>query len=430
MTSSESHPAPPPVLITDVRVFDGVHDELSGRRAVYVADGRISAEGEPPAPEARVVDGGGRVLMPGLSDAHVHLFMAGSTDEELLHGPTGTAHYNALAEAGRMLLRGFTTVRDMGGPVTALRRTLDAGRFPGPRIYASEGMVSQTSGHGDFSEIHDAAREFGGPESRIEATGCVRTADGRDRVLAAVREQLKRGASQIKVYAGGGVCSKYDPLDVQQFTLDELRAAVEAAADWGTYVAAHVYNSAGIRRAVEAGIRSIEHGHLASEQTMAMLARKGVWLSTQPWLESDHHYPDPERAEKNHRVCEGVKRTYAWARTYGVKLAFGTDLFLSPGETRRQSEMFVRLAGHFGFRPVEALRMATSGNAELFRLCGGRDPYKAARLGVIEPGAWADLLLVNGDPTQDLGLLADPGKNLALIMKGGRIHKNELGRDS
>ncbi|MCC2274375.1 amidohydrolase family protein [Streptomyces sp. ET3-23] len=426
MTSSESHPSLP-VLINDVRVFDGVHDEVSATRSVYVADGRIAAEGETPAPEAEVVDGGGRVLMPGLSDAHVHMFMAGSTEEEFLHAPAGTVHYNALTEAGRMLLRGFTTVRDMGGPVTALRRAVDSGRFPGPRIYPSEGMISQTSGHGDFSEIHDAAVRFGGPESRIEATGCVRVADGRDRVLAAVREQLKRGASQIKLYAGGGVCSRHDPLDAQQFTPDELRAAVEAASDWGTYVAAHVYNSAGIRRAVEAGIRSIEHGHLANEETVAMLARKGVWLSTQPWLESDHHYPDPDRAEKNRQVCEGVQRIYAWARTYGVKLAFGTDLFLSPGETHRQSEMFARLSGHFGFRPVEALRMATSGNAELFRSCGARDPYKGARLGVIEPGAWADLLLVDGDPTRDLGLLADPGKNLALIMKGGRIHKNGLG---
>ncbi len=264
MTSSESHPSLP-VLIHDVRVFDGVHDEVSAARSVYVADGRIAAEGETPAPEAEVVDGGGRVLMPGLSDAHVHMFMAGSTEEEFLHAPAGTVHYNALTEAGRMLLRGFTTVRDMGGPVTALRRAVDSGRFPGPRIYPSEGMISQTSGHGDFSEIHDAAGPFGGPESRIEATGCVRVADGRDRVLAAVREQLKRGASQIKLYAGGGVCSRHDPLDAQQFTPDELRAAVEAASDWGTYVAAHVYNSAGIRRAVEAGIRSIEHGHLANE---------------------------------------------------------------------------------------------------------------------------------------------------------------------
>ncbi|MBH1937692.1 amidohydrolase family protein [Streptomyces sp. AV19] len=422
---SELQP-PPPVLITNARVFDGVHDEVSDPRSVYVADGRIAAVGEAPAPEAAVVDGGGRVLMPGLSDAHVHVFMAGNTEAEIMQGATGVAHYNALAEAERMLMRGFTTVRDMGGPSTALRRTIDAGRFPGPRIYASEGMVSQTSGHGDFSEIYDAAREFGGPETRIETTGYVRLADGRDRVLAAVREQLKRGANQIKVYAGGGVSSVYDPLDVQQFTPDELRAAVEAASDWGTYVAAHVYNSEGIRRSVEAGIVSIEHGHLASEETVAMLARKSVWLSTQPWLESDHHYPDPERTEKNRQVCEGVKRTYEWARRYGVKLAFGTDLTLSPSETHRQTEMFVRLSSHFGFSPVEALRMATSGNAELFRLSGERDPYKGARLGVIEPGAWADLLLVNGDPTQDLGLLADPGKNLALIMKGGRVHKNQL----
>ncbi|MFB7470804.1 amidohydrolase family protein [Kitasatospora sp. NPDC056184] len=423
-----SSPQPPqPVLITDVRVFDSRNGLVGDPRSVYVADGRIAAAEDSPAPETKVVDGDGRVLIPGLSDAHTHLFLAGSTEEELFHGATGLPYYNALAEAGRTLLRGFTTVRDVGGDTGALRQAIDAGRFPGPRIYPSGAMISQTSGHGDFSGVYDPATAFGGPRSRGEAMGYFRVADGRAEVLAAAREQLKKGASQIKVLAGGGVASAYDPLDTRQFTLDELRAAVEAAADWGTYAAAHVYGSDAVRRAVDAGILSIEHGHLANEETIALLARRGVWLSTQPWLESDSHHATAESREKWHRVCEGVKQTYRWARAYGVKLAFGTDLVFSGGETHRQIEMLVRLNSHFGFSPAEALRMATWGNAELFRLSGERDPYKAARLGVIEPGAWADLLLVNGDPLQDLGLLADPEKNLALVMKGGRIHKNQLG---
>ncbi|MFF4415818.1 amidohydrolase family protein [Streptosporangium sp. NPDC001559] len=416
-----------PILIKDVRVFDGVSDGLSEPRSVYIRDGRIAQVRDAPGLDAVVIDGDGRTLMPGLTDAHVHVFAAGSTHADLMTGSTGVGYYNAVAEAGRMLMRGFTAVRDMAGDVASLRLALDAGVLPGPRIYPSQAAISQTCGHGDFSDVHNDATIFGGPGSRAEEIGFMRVADGRDRVLAAVREQFKRGASQIKVMAGGGVTSTYDPLDVVQYTGDELRAAVEAAADWGTYVSAHVYNDTGIRRAIKAGIKAIEHGHLAADQdTLARMAKYGVWLSTQPFLESDHVYTDPVSTEKNKEVCEGVARTYEWARECGTKIAFGTDLLLNPAESDRQSEMFTRLTTHFGFTPVEALKMATSGNAELFRLSGERDPYRQARFGVIEPGAWADVLVVEGDPTHDLSLLSDPGKNLAVIVKDGRIYKNRL----
>ncbi|MFG3042508.1 amidohydrolase family protein [Streptomyces sp. NPDC048330] len=264
-------------------------------------------------------------------------------------------------------------------------------------------------------------------ESRAEALSFMRVADGRERVLAAVREQLKRGASQIKVMAGGGVTSAYDPLDTLQYTTDELRAAVGAAADWGTYVAVHVFTVEGIRRAVDAGVKSIEHGLLADEATIALLAEEDVWLSTQPLLESDHVFASPDSVAKNQKVCEGVKDTLAWARAHGVKLSLGTDMLLNPAEAHKQGEMLTRLTGRFGFTPAETLRIATSGNAELFRLAGERDPYRQAPFGVIRPGAWADVLFVDGDPTQDIGLLAEPEENLALIIKGGRIHKNRLG---
>lgn len=265
-----------PILIRDVRVFDGLDSELSEPRSVLVEDRRIAAiGGATPPPDALVVEGGGRVLMPGLTDAHVHLFAAGNTEVGLAVGSTGSGYYQALAEAGRMLMRGFTCVRDMGGDVTALRQVLDAGAFPGPRIYPSQAALSQTSGHGDFSCAYDDATTFDGAPSRAEGIGFMRVADGRDQVLAAVREQLKRGATQIKVMAGGGVTSAHDPLDVVQYTVDELRAAVEAAADWGTYVSAHVFSDEGIRRAVAAGIKSVEHGHLASEETIRLLTDEG-----------------------------------------------------------------------------------------------------------------------------------------------------------
>lgn len=417
------------VVINNVRVFDGVRPELVHTARLYLKDGRIAGPEERPDPASVVIEGGDRVVIPGLSDAHTHLYAAGSTEADLLMGPTARGYYNAAAEAERMLMRGFTTVRDMGGDVVALKEAIDAGGLRGPRIYPSQAALSQTSGHGDFSTPYEPSTVFGGVPSRAEEVAFMRVADGRDRVLAAAREQLKRGASQIKVMAGGGVASAYDPLDVIQFTSDELRAAVEAAADWGTYVSAHVYTDAGIRRAVEAGVKSIEHAQLASEETIALLAadpKNPVWLCTQPFLENDHHYASPVSAAKNRRVCEGVAQTLTWARAYGVKTAFGTDLLLNPSESGRQIEMFTRLATAFGYRPFEALTMATSTNAELFRLAGERDPYKAAPLGVIQPGAWADLLVVEGDPTKDLSVLGDPDTNLAVIIKDGRIHKNQL----
>ncbi|MFE7621270.1 amidohydrolase family protein [Streptomyces sp. NPDC057496] len=419
-----------PILIENVRVFDALGSEPTSPTSVLIQDRRIAAIGSESSPAGTtVVEGGGRVLMPGLTDAHVHLFATGTTLAGLTTGATGTGYYNALASAERMLLRGFTTVRDMGGDVASLRQVLDAGMFPGPRIYPSQAAISQTSGHGDFSHVYEDANTFScGSHSRAEQIGFLRIADGRDQVLAAVREQVKKGASQIKIMAGGGVSSAYDPLDVLQYTPDELRAAVEAATDWGTYVCAHVYNDEGIRRALDAGIRSIEHGHLvAGPETVGLMADAGVWLSTQPFLESDHEYANPENAEKNKQVCEGVANSFKWAREKGAKIAFGTDLLLEPEKAGLQNEMLTRLSTHFDFAPAEALRIATSGNAELFRQSGERNPYKEAELGQITVGAWADVLLVEGDPTQDLTLLGNPDKNLAVIIKDGRIHKNLLG---
>lgn len=414
------------VLIRNARIFDGVGDGL--------VDGHVLVDGskiasvssdEPEAGDAAVVDAGGRVLMPGLTDAHAHLIPMANTILQLHSSNLGLTLARTLAEARRMLLRGFTTIRDMGGDVVGVKQAIDQGIAEGPRIYPSRAMISQTSGHGDFGLPYDPSPSLGGPLSRGDQIGITRVADGADRVLAAVREQLKLGASQIKLMAGGGVQSFYDHLDTLQFTAEEMRAAVEAATDWGTYVAVHVYNTDGVRRALEAGVRCIEHGHLMDEGTVKLIADHDAWLSTQPWAEDDHHFPDGYRAEKNRHVCEGVEQLYAWAREYGVRTAFGTDILFEPEHTHRQITMFPRLANYM--TPVEALRMATSQNAELFRLSGERDPYKAAPLGVVREGAWADMLVVDGDPTRDLSVLADYERTLVAIVKDGQIVKNTLG---
>lgn len=411
------------LLLKNVEIFDGLSDRA--RSGHVLIDGRTIAavESSPIAETDRttVIDGAGRVLMPGMIDAHVHLVGMANTLFGLALASQTELAATTLARAKDTLLRGFTTVRDMGGDTVGIKNVIDTEPELGPRIYPSQAAISQTGGHGDFGFVYDLPTALGGAESRAEQIGFMRVADGADRVLVAVRQQLKLGASQIKLMVGGGVASLYDPLYTLQFTPAELRAAVEAAQDYGTYVATHVYTVAGIRRAVEAGVKSIEHGHLADEETVALLAEREVWLSTQPFVEHDHNFVNPDSVQKNRQVCGGTDRVYGWAKKHGVQVAWGTDLLFEPENNARQSEMMTRLGEHF--TTVEALKMVTSGNASLMRLSGERDPYKPARLGEITAGAWADVLLVNGDPLADLSVLADPARNIAVIVKDGTVVK-------
>lgn len=417
------------MIIRNVRVFDGVSDKTQDNVDVLTEGSHVVAVSSSPvagdASEGVVeIDGKGKFLMPGLSDAHVHLMGNSNSMIEFLQGPTGALYGNTIAEAKRMLLRGFTTVRDMGGDTAPVKSLIDRGVFEGPRIFPSQAMISQTSGHADFSFVYDVPEEFGGKPSRTEEIHFTRVADGVPRVLAAVREQLRQGATQIKLTLGGGAASMYDPLNTLQYTVDEIRAAVQAATDYGTYVATHVYTPAGIARAIEAGVKSIEHGHLADEDTIKLIGDSGTWLSLQPFAEDDHHYPDPVRAAKNTEICDGTSEVYEWAKKYGVKTAWGTDLLLEPQAAPRQSVMAARLSEFYS--NVEALKMLTSGNAELFEMAGERNSYRGGKLGVIAEGAWADLILVDGDPIDDLSVIADPDINFTLIVKGGHIVKNTL----
>lgn len=421
--------APRRIVIRNVRVFDGVSDKTQDNVDLLIEGPHIVAVSSSPiagsdCDDVVEIDGQGRVLMPGLSDAHVHLMGNANNMMEFLQGPTGALYGNTIAEAKRMLLRGFTTVRDMGGDTAPVKSLIDRGVFEGPRIFPSQAMISQTSGHADFSFVYDVPQEFGGKPSRTEDIHFTRVADGVPRVLAAVREQLKMGASQIKLTLGGGAASMYDPLSTLQYTPDEIRAAVQAANDYGTYVASHVYTPAGIARALDAGVTSIEHGHLADEDTVQLIAENDAWLSIQPFAEDDHHYPDPVRAAKNTEICNGTENVYRWAKQHGVKTAWGTDLLLEPQSAPRQSVMAARL-GEF-YSNIDALKMLTSGNASLFELAGERNTYGAGKLGVIAEGAWADLILVDGDPIADISLIADPEANFALIIKNGQVVKNTL----
>jgi len=316
-------------------------------------------------------------------------------------------------------------VRDLGGPMLEARPKIDKGELPGPRIYPSGAMISQTSGHGDFRQLNERSRRFGGEVSRGELLGGAFIADGRDEVLTATRENLRAGASQIKVMAGGGAASAYDPLDVAQYTLDEMKAAVEAADDWNTYVTVHAYTTKAVRRAVEAGVKCIDHGQLLDDATAKLMAEKGIWWSLQPFTD-DKPSPFPEGSPnriKQLQMFGGTDTAYALAKKYRVRTAWGTDILFNAENAANEGADLAKMARWY--TPAEALKMATADNAELLALSGPRNPYPG-RLGVVQQGALADLLLVDGDPVANLKLVADPAKNFVVIMKDGKIYKNVL----
>jgi len=257
----------------------------------------------------------------------------------------------------------------------------------------------------------------------MERVGGAALADSPDEVRLRAREQLMLGATQLKLTGGGGVASPHSPLDVTTFTEPELRAAVEAAENWGTYVTVHAYTPASIQRAIRAGVRCIEHGHLMDDATARLLAERGVWLSIQPFPEemANAFPPGSEQRAKFAEVLSGMDRAYRLARKYRIKTAWGTDVLFSRALAQRQGELLVKLKQWYS--PAEALVMATGTNAELLAMSGKRNPYPG-KLGVVEEGALADLLLVDGNPLENLQLVANPSKNFLVIMKDGRIYKN------
>jgi imidazolonepropionase-like amidohydrolase len=410
------------ILFENVRIFDGKSDTLSAAMNVLVRGNTIAEISKEPIPtdlsaNTKIIAGGGRTLMPGLIDMHWHTMLVRPTLADLLAGDIGHLNLIAGAEATDTLMRGFTTVRDLGGPSFGLKRAIDEGVVPGPRIYPSGAMITVTGGHGDFRQPFEAPRVLGAPQSRGEQTGAAMVADSPDEVRVRVREQLLLGATQIKLTAGGGVASPHSPLDVSTFTEAELRAAVEAAENWGTYVTVHAYTPVSIQRAIAAGVQCIEHGHLMDEETAKLIAEKGIWLSTQAFPDelADAFPPGSLERAKAFEVFAGTDRTFELAKKYRIKTAFGTDILFSRRLAQRQGELLAKLTRWY--TPAETLVMATGTNAQLLALSGKRNPYPG-KLGVVEQGALADVLLVDGDPIADIKLIEDPAKNFVVIMKG------------
>jgi imidazolonepropionase-like amidohydrolase len=408
-----------PLLFTHARVFDGRSAECAEGMSVLVADGRIREVSDRPiaAPEgARTIDCGGRTLLPGLIDAHVHAYGSDVDVRKIdAYGPAyRTAH--AVRKLGHALDCGFTTVRDVGGGDHSLARAIADGLVRAPRFFYSGRALSMTGGHGDFRPVEQppgaCACDGGG-------TLCA-VVDGVDACLTAAREELRQGAHCIKIMGSGGVASPTDPIWMSQFREDEIRAIVGEAAMRRSYVTAHCHPAAAIRRCVEFGVRSIEHGTLIDAETARFVAEKGAFVV--PTMIIIHVLVELGRA-LGFPPASQEKAEFAFGqaisgldllRGAGVKVGYGTDLL---GSTYVQECREFTLRSRV-YTPLEILRQATSLNAELMQMEG--------EIGCIAPGAHADLLVADGDPLADAGVLAADGRNLRVIVRGGEIVKHEL----
>ena len=379
---------------------------VEGNRIVEVKKGQIHS------PDAETIDLGGRTLMPGLIDCHAHVFIAQFTDNQSVLPSEMTARSSTYLR--EMILRGFTTIRDAGGADYGHKMSVERGYFEGPRMFVSGRILSQTGGHGD----HRGKADF--CSCANASMGVSRIADGVDAVRHAVREEIRHGVDQIKIMAGGGVSSPADELHHLQYSTDEVVAIVDEATRAGRYVMSHVYNTDGIRRAVECGVRTIEHGNFLDEKTADVMAKQGAYLvPTLVTYRADAKYGPSfgwaeENERKNQEVLEAGVQSLEIAMRAGVKIGYGTDLCWSPKSYQPEG----LLVHNEVMSPVEAIQNATIINAEIVRM--------ENVLGVIAPGALADLLVVDGDPTQDLGVLQNEGERMTAIMANGKFAKNNL----
>ncbi len=413
------------LVIQNVRVWDGVTDEVSSATSVRIEGKLISEVSElaiAPGADDKVIDGKGGFLMPGLIDMHTHIALKyGKPDprDGLDNLAVGAMATETLHE---YLDRGYTTLRDIGGNSLSIARLLKQGRLQGPRLYSSGAVISGTSGHGDWNTITAGYRETGS----AERDGHSILVSGRDEAIDAVRTNLRGGASQIKVMVSGGMASEFDPITSLGLTEEELRATVEAAADYGTYVCGHAYDTVAVNRAIDAGLKCIEHGLLMDEPTVKRMAKEKIWLSLQAWAGTIAiadpemiSYFTPAQKKKAAEVYRGAVKVMELAARYDVPVYAGTDMYFHTFLPRVTEDLVARLPW---FSPVEILRQNTSYAGKALAQTTLMNPYPEGALGVIAPGAYADLLIVDGNPLENLEVLLDKD-NLHLIMKDGVIHK-------
>ena len=407
-------------LFKNLKLLDPNWNEARGGYEVLVEGDTIKEVSPKPikASKASVINCGKRTLMPGLIDCHVHTHHSEVYINRMEAVPLTLMMARSTGRLRRMIDRGFTTVRDAGGADWGTKTAVETGLIPGPRMFISCRTIGPTGGHSDRNRRTD----FTGPPC-LCCNGMVfirQLADGPDAVRKAAREQMRQGADQIKLMVSGGVASPYDPLDSLQFTPEEISAAVEEAHTFGRYVLTHAYTPEAITRAVDCGVRTIEHGNLVDAPTAKLMAKKGVYMipnlvayDAMKRRAKELGMPD-NMLEKNDEVLKYGFAELEHCRKAGVKMAYGSDL-LGALEDEQTREFQIR--GDV-MPAIDVIRSATLIGAEVVRQEG--------RLGTIKPGAYADMLVVDGDPLKDLGLFKDGGPHLSAIMKGGRFHKNTL----
>jgi len=400
-------------------VLDGFA-ELQPSFNVLVKDNYIHSVSPIPinCQNATVIDVGGRTVMPGLIDAHAHITGLSLSPKNVSY-PASNIAMAAANYLTRSLMDGFTTIREAGGADYSIAQLVAQGEIASPRLFYSGRALTQTGGGADFRTPYEHTDPCGhiSPFSVMSVI-----ADGVDEVRKAAREELRRGATQIKLFASGGVVFPSEAhATLYEFSEAELSAAVEEAASRGTYVMAHAYTDAGIRRCLRAGVRSIEHANFASEETVAMIAESGAFfdptfISLTQRIETDSETRLSSSIVHNlERTIASGQQVYKWAKKYDVPIAFGTDLWGAEARKSQVREFEMRMDLD---SPANVIRSATTTNAALL--------MQKDKLGTIAPGAYADLLVVEGDPLTDLRVMLDPQKNLKLIMKHGVIYKNEL----
>jgi len=419
------------ILIKNANVFNGRKSELNKNVNIIIEKnlvkeiikGAVSEEGFD-----SVIDARNSTVIPGLVDNHVHLAIPFTGEERL-----DELVIKGTRIAKQMLYRGFTTVRDAGGVVYGIKKGIDDGEIEGPRIFPSHGIISQTSGHGDARESRAHLRladgEYTSPNLR---TGGTVLADGTAEVLRAVRQQLFLGASQIKIMAGGGMSSQYDPIDTVQFTLEEMQAAVSAAKDYGTYVMAHLYTNESMQRAAKAGVRSFEHGHLMNEETAKIISDNHIFLCScpqfSPNMKKSDENPNSLKSKKLKEMFENATKLDELISKYNIPTIFGTDYMdayakIYKGVEEIQLKDLNAYKERFG--SYRGLVSATGNAYELTKLTTYQNPYPDGKIGVLEQGSYADILIIEGNPLEDLNILTDKN-NIKLIMKDAKIYKNTL----
>jgi imidazolonepropionase-like amidohydrolase len=407
-----------PILFRNFALLDVAAGALKSGYQVLVKDGQIAevSEGSIAAPEAQEIDLGGRVLMPGLIDCHVHIHPLILPITPMMLPSLINAH--AMVTLEGMLMRGFTTVRDAGGADAGHRQAVERGLIKGPRLFVAGRAISQTGGHGD---PRTSANQFEPCPcaSYLPGFGLGRLADGVPEVRKAVRDEIRQGVDQIKLMAGGGVTSQSDPIDQLQYADEEMAAVVDEAKRSHKYVMAHVYTAEGIRRCIEHGVRTIEHGNLIDEPTAKLAAEAGAYMVPNLICYDNLGKRGAELGytadslAKLGDVADAAERSLVIAERAGLKLAYGTDISRSP--ELQSDELLLRAVVQ---KPADILRSATLVGAEVVRMPG--------KIGVIAPGASADLLAVDGDPLDDLSVLTGDGKSLAMIMKQGVFYKSTM----